>query len=334
MSTHFSHKPVLLNEVLETFDYLKDRKDPVFVDGTVGMAGHSLAIAKQVTSRLRSRQANIKIIGIDKDEAALKSAKLKARSLKSPKGAPSGLEAIFTFIHDDFRNYDKIIRSINIKYVDGVLLDLGVSSMQLDDKSRGFSFQDKDMPLDMRMDLRQTKTAASILSSYSITDLEEMLKRGEEKRAKIIAKNVAQFRKNKKINRVSDLLEILEKSIPLKIQKTSKTHYSTATFRALRIEVNDELNNLEQTIINVISSLKPNSRLAIITFHSLEDRIVKQTFKKLANPCTCPPKLPYCVCGKKAEIKIMTKKPILPSEKEISDNPRSRSAKLRIIEKI
>ena len=331
------HKPVLLNEVLETFDYLTDRADPIFVDGTVGMAGHSLAIAKQC----QMSDVRCQILGIDKDEAALKSAKLKVKSLK--------LEAIFTFIHDDFKNYENIIQSMNIDpstqpngspsglragHVDGVLLDLGVSSLQLDDKSRGFSFQDIKQPLDMRMDQSQIKTAANILNSYSITCLIEILKRGEERQAKIIAYNVAQFRKNKKISTVSDLLEILEKSIPLKTQKTAKTHYSTATFRALRIEVNDELNNLEQTIMYIVKSLKPSSRFSIITFHSLEDRIVKQTFKNLANPCTCPPKLPYCVCGKKPEIKIITKKPTLPSEQEINDNHRSRSAKLRVVEKI
>lgn len=339
--SNFFHKPVLLNEVLETFDYLKDRTDPVFVDGTLGLAGHSLAIAKQVTrykkpldfargrqdaSKCQITNIKLQIIGIDKDSAALDAARLQTANCQLP--------TKFVFVHDDFRRYDNIIQSMNIKLVDGVLLDLGVSSMQLDDKSRGFSFQDKNQPLDMRMDQNQNKTAAIILNSYSITELEKMLKRGEERFAKIIAKNVAQFRKNKKISQVSDLLEILEKSIPLKIQKTGKTHYSTATFRALRIEVNDELKYLEQAIIDITKSIKPKSRLAIITFHSLEDRIVKQIFKKLANPCTCPPQLPYCVCGKKAEIKIITKKPILPSEKEINNNSRSRSAKLRIIEKI
>ena len=351
MSSTFYHKPVLLKEVLETFDYLTDRKDPVFVDGTIGLAGHSLALAKQVTrhkkslnySRDRQDTNKFKIIGIDKDSTAIEIGKSQIANRKSQ------ISAEFIFVHDDFKNYDKIIQNmkgpltpsaslgtspLEVNKVDGVLLDLGVSSMQLDDKSRGFSFQNKDQPLDMRMDKNQIKTASNILNSYSITELEQLLKRGEERRAKIIAKNAAKFRKNKKIAKVKDLLEILEKSIPLKIQKTGKTHYSTATFRALRIEVNDELKNLNQTIIDIVNSLKPKSRLAIITFHSLEDRIVKHAFKNLANPCVCPPKLPYCVCGKKPQIIIITKKPTLPSQEEIDNNPRSRSAKLRIIEKI
>lgn len=319
---NYKHKPVLLAEVLETFGYLADRTEPVFVDGTLGLAGHSIALAH----KFLISNSKFLIIGIDKDEAALGAAKLKAISYK--------LTANFIFVHDDFKNIINIIQSMKINSVDGVLLDLGVSSMQLDDMSRGFSFQHIDQTLDMRMDRAQVKTAAIILNTYSISELEEMLRRGEEKFAKVIAKNIGQFRKRKKIEKVSDLLEILEKSIPLKIQKTSKTHFSTATFRALRIEVNDELNNLEQAIFDIIDNLKPNSRLAIITFHSLEDRIVKQTFKKLANPCTCPPKFPICVCGKTATVKLITKKPILPSEKEIKTNPRARSAKLRVVEKI
>ncbi len=324
----FSHKPVLLKEVLETFDYLKDRKEPVFVDGTVGMAGHSLAIA----NKLKVKSEKFKVVGIDKDNRAIQNAKIKIQDL--------GISDLFIFIYDDFGNYDKILkqvqddRAIDKKEVDGILLDLGVSSMQLDDKTRGFSFLDSNQLLDMRMDQNQIKTAGYILNSYSISELEKMLKRGEERYARAIAKNVAQYRQKKKITKVGDLLEILQQSIPIKAQKISRLHYPTATFRALRIEVNNELTRLSQTVKEMVESLKPGSRIAIITFHSLEDRIVKHTFKGLANPCTCPPQLPMCVCGQKPKIRILTKKPILPSEEEVQDNPRARSAKLRVAEKI
>lgn len=223
----------------------------------------------------------------------------------------------------------------NDELVDGALLDLGVSSMQFDSKERGFSFSEPSASLDMRMDQEQKITAAGILNRYPREKIEQILKEfGEERFARIISINIVKERGNKQFQEVGDLLSVLEKSIPVKIQKTSKIHFATRTFQALRIEINEELKYLEKTIRDFVDLLKPNSKLAIISFHSLEDRIVKQTFKELAKECICPPKAPICNCNHKAKIKKLTRKPIIPSEEEINVNPRSRSAKLRIVEKL
>jgi 16S rRNA (cytosine1402-N4)-methyltransferase len=329
------HKPVLLKEVLDAFDYLKDKTELVFVDGTIGLAGHSTALALKIKNQksLPRRQAGkIKIIGIDKDQKALDSAKLKAESCN--------LEAIFTFVHDDFSNYEDIIHSMNLSTsleaskIDGILLDLGVSSMQLDERERGFSFQDPEQPLDMRMNQKQIITAAEILNTYPLIELRRVLKYAEEKYHRHIAENICLARKVRKIRTVGDLLKILEDSIPAGVRTRSKKHFATNTFRGLRIETNNELSHLADTIKTMTQSLKVGGKIAIISFHSTEDRIVKHTFKELANPCTCPREFPQCVCGKKPEIKILTTKPIEASEQELGDNPRARSAKLRIAERI
>ena len=220
---------------------------------------------------------------------------------------------------------------MNISYLDGILLDLGVSSMQLDDKSRGFSFEEKNAPLDMRMDQSQSETATDILNYSTERELTQILKDGEEKYHHSIAKNIVKFRKEKEIKTVGDLINILAKSTP---KKSGKTHFATDTFRALRLKVNQETNNLEQSITDCVETLNKNGRIFVITFHSIEDRIIKNTFRKLENPCTCPPDLPFCHCGKKPIGKIITKKAIVPTEAEIQENPRSRSSKLRIFKKI
>ena len=328
------HIPVLKDEVLDAFAYLVERKEPVFVDGTVGLGGHSVAIARKIQGYKKQDTNKFKIIGIDKDEKALKTAMSNVKCQ-----IPNYLEH-FKFVHDDFGNYDKIIQSMNpstslgASRVDGILLDLGVSSMQLDEKERGFSFQDPDQPLDMRMNQNQTLSAATIVNTYSVNDLKRVLKYAEEKYYKNIAENIFSVRKSRKIKTVGDLLIILEDSIPAGVRARSKKHFATNTFRGLRIETNNELLHLADTIKTMAHSLKLGSKIAVISFHSTEDRIVKHVFKELANPCTCPRQFPQCVCGLTPEIKILTKKPVEPSEKELNDNPRSRSAKLRVAERI
>ena len=321
MKKIFSHKPVMLQEVLSAFEYLKGRKSAIFVDGTLGLAGHSLAIANE----LKAKRKKIKVVGIDKDQEALVIAKKNIEEAE--------LSDSFTLVYDDFSNIKEIIKGLKESNVDGILLDLGVSSMQLDDKSRGFSFEDREQLLDMRMNKNQHKDAEYVLNNYSKHDLENVLKDGEEKFYKNITKLVIEARKIKRIKTVGELVKIIEQAYPLKL-KAKKTNFATGTFRALRLEVNDEISDLEKTIEKLMSVLSPGGKLAIISFHSLEDRIVKHKFRTLENPCTCPPKQPYCTCGKKASLKVLTKKPIMPSDDEVAENPRSRSAKLRIVEKI
>lgn len=319
MNMGYQHLPVLLNEVLEAFHPLTDTEEAIFVDGTLGLGGHSLAIASQY----KGKSIKYKVLGIDKDSEALK---IAANNIKK-----AGLEEYFTLVHDDFHHIDKILDNLEIKYLDGILLDLGVSSMQLDDKSRGFSFSDPDMPLDMRMDKEQDLSAKNVVNEYSETGLAKILQNGEERYYKKVAKAIVAARKTKPLETVGDLLEVLS---PVLKRGYSKTHFATDTFRAIRLEVNDEINSLEDTIEKMIARLKPQGRLAVITFHSIEDRIVKDTFRELANPCTCPPKLPVCACGLTPEVKLINRKPLVASTEELSQNPRARSAKLRIIEKL
>ncbi|MFA4995584.1 MAG: 16S rRNA (cytosine(1402)-N(4))-methyltransferase RsmH [Patescibacteria group bacterium] len=351
------HIPVLKNEVLEAFSYLKDVKNSFFVDGTLGLAGHSLAIAEQ----FKIQKIKFKIMGIDKDKTALRLAKENIEN--------TGFINNFLFVHDDFKNIEEILKNLrhsrpdlesrnttgkptswipDLKLtvrddesdngslmINGALIDLGVSSMQLDDKKRGFSFSDPEAALDMRMDQTQELSAFDVLNYYPQLKLEKIFKEyGEEKFYKNIAKNICKDRKIKPIEKVGELLDILEISIPTKIRKTSKKHFATGTFRALRLEVNQELTKLDTTLMNFINALKKGSRLAVISFHSTEDRIVKETFRKAENPCVCPPLAPVCTCENVSAVKIITKKPIIPSDQEIAENPRSRSAKLRIIEKL
>lgn len=323
------HIPVLKNEVLETLDYLKNIKDGFFVDGTLGLAGHSLAIA----AKLKDQNSKLKFIGIDKDTNALKLAKENIEK--------AGFLDDFAFVHNDFKNIEEIFkqvqddRKIEDLKIDGALIDLGVSSMQLDDKERGFSFSDPEAALDMRMDQTQELSAFDVLNYYPQLKLEKIFREyGEEKFYRNIAKNICKNRKLKPIEKVGELLSILEVSIPTKVRKTSKKHFATGTFRALRLEVNQELTKLDTALMDFISVLNKGSRLAVISFHSTEDRIVKETFRKAENPCICPPLVPVCACGNTPLVKIITKKPIIPSDQEIAENPRSRSAKLRIVEKL
>jgi 16S rRNA (cytosine1402-N4)-methyltransferase len=313
-----SHKSVLINEVVSAFDYLKDVQQGFFVDGTIGLAGHSIALMQNLNKNVK-----INFIAIDKDNKALIIAKDKITK--------NGILDKLILVNDDFSNIKDICSNLQISNICGMLLDLGVSSMQLDDKTRGFSFSVLSAPLDMRMDQHQDLSAADILNTYSQHKLEEILKNGEEKHYRKVATAICISRKIKVFKTIGDLLDVLDKSLP---KKYRKTHMATDTFRALRIEVNNELSKLSCTLEDIIDLLEPKTKLAVITFHSLEDRIVKNTFKKLEKPCTCPPKIPYCVCGKIPKLKIITKKPIIPSDSEIKNNPRARSAKLRIVEKI
>lgn len=311
-----NHIPVLENEIVNIFSYLSAIKDTVFVDGTIGNAGHSISIAERTRTR---------VIAIDKDQSAID---LSKKNISS-----KGLSDTFTFIHDDFKNIKSILDKLDITKIDGALLDLGVSSMQLDDTSRGFSFKNPDEELDMRMDQSQTFSAKDIVNGYSKFDLLSIIRDyGEEKHAKRIVDNIVASRKENPIKTVGDLLHILEKSIPKK-EQYGKIHYATRTFQAIRIETNGELDGLKEAIIDFCDVLSPGSKFAIISFHSLEDRTVKQTFFDLANPCKCPKEMP-CACDKKPTIEIETKKPIIASGEEIAINPRSRSAKLRVITKL
>ena len=317
------HIPVLKNEIVDAFSYLSDKSDVVFVDGTVGAGGHSLAIASQL--KVESRK--FKVLGIDKDQNALDLAKINIKK--------TALCDNFILIQDDFKHISEFLAENNIEKINGALLDLGVSSMQLDQKTRGFSFSDLNAKLDMRMDQTQKLDAILVINKYPEEKLEKILREfGEEKFSRGIAKNICLIRKNKHIETAGDLLYILEKSIPLKFQKTSRAHFATKTFQAIRIEVNSELEGLKEAIVNFVSFLIPGGRLVVITFHSLEDRIVKNAFRELASDCICPQNAPVCNCDKVSEVKLVNKKPIVADEKEIVENPRSRSAKLRIVEKI
>jgi len=314
------HIPVLKKEVIEEFAYLAD-KDGFFVDGTLGLGGHSLALLESFP------KSRFKIIGIDKDSSAQKIAEKNIDEKK--------LSDRFILVHTDFSNIKEILIDLQIGEIDGALIDLGVSSLQLDQKERGFSFEDPTALLDMRMDQSQKVDARFILNNYPKWDLEKILKEyGEEKFAKNIAKNITQARVEKHFETVGDLLEVLMQSIPKKQIYGSRKHFATNTFRALRMEVNHEVDRLEKTVNDFVEHLKPGSKIAIITFHSIEDRIVKNTLRTLSNPCECPAEIPYCVCGKKPSVELISNKPIIPTEDELKSNPRARSAKMRVAIKI
>ncbi len=330
------HIPVLKKEIIEQFGYLKN-KGGYFVDGTLGAGGHSLAIASRIKNKAMPtgrQELRIKLIGIDKDEMALDIAKERIEK--------ADLKNNFIFVHDDFKNIKHILeekiprfRSGRPCRINGALIDLGVSSMQLDDKERGFSFSDLEVKLDMRMDRTQELGAFDVVNYYQAEKLEKIFREyGEEKFYKYITRNICRARKEAPIEKVSELLAILEKSIPPKVIATSKKHFATNVFRALRIEVNQELTGLDKALMDFIDILDTGARLAVISFHSTEDRIVKETFRKAEKPCVCPPLAPVCACGKKPLVKIITKKPIVASEEELKENPRSRSAKLRVVEKL
>ena len=307
----FKHTPVLLNECIEN---LNIKPDGIYVDGTLGGAGHSLEIVKKLSK-------NGKLIGIDRDEDALKTAKQKLNEFTNVE-----------YVKDNHDNIKNILKNLGIEKVDGILLDLGVSSYQLDEKDRGFSYM-RDAKLDMRMDKSQTLTAEYIVNNYKEEDLARIIyEYGEEKFSRRIAKNICEYRKNNPIDTTGKLVEIIEKSVP-KFNK-STGHPAKRTFQAIRIEVNNEIEPLYNTVTSSIDSLNQGGRLCIITFHSLEDRAVKNAYLNAEGICTCPPDLPYCVCGKVTKGKIITKKPILPSFEEMKQNLRSKSAKLRVFERI
>ncbi len=309
---NFEHISVLLNEVLEG---LNIKEDGIYVDGTLGGAGHSSYIVKKLTTG--------KLIGIDQDQNALN----KAREVLKDHSDQVIL------VHNNYENIDSVLESLQIEKVDGILLDLGVSSHQLDEETRGFSYN-KDAPLDMRMDETNSFTAWDVVNEYSEGELEKIIwNYGEDRWARRIAKFIVEERKEKPIDTTLQLVTAIKKAIPKEVRKDGH-HPAKKTFQAIRIEVNRELDVLAKSIPNMVSLLNPGGRLAIITFHSLEDRIVKEAFKELYKDCICPSHLPQCVCDKVREIEIITRKPILPSNIEIESNPRSRSAKLRIAEKL
>ena len=309
----FNHTSVLLNETIEG---LKIKPDGIYVDGTLGGGGHSFEIAKRLND-------NGRLIGIDQDEAAILAAGERLKDFGDK----------VTIVRSNYRNALSVLHDLGIEKIDGMMLDLGVSSYQLDTQERGFSYR-YDAPLDMRMDLRQTLTAKDIVNGYSETELFHIIRDyGEDRFAKNIAKHIVMARAKKPIETTGELNEIIRAAIPAKM-RAEGGHPSKRTYQAIRIECNKELEVLKESLEELISILNPGGRLCIITFHSLEDRIVKTAFKKAENPCTCPPSFPVCVCGKKSQGKVITGKPVLPCEEEMESNPRSKSAKLRIFEKL
>lgn len=308
----FSHYSVLLKETIEG---LNVKPDGIYVDGTLGGGGHACEVAKLLNQGGR-------LIGIDQDEAAITAAGERLKPF----------EDRVTIVRSNYENMKNVLQELSISEVDGIVLDLGVSSYQLDTVERGFSYK-YDTSLDMRMDTRQALTARDIVNEYSQSDLFHMIKEyGEDQFASNIAKHIVMARKEKPIETTYELNEIIKAAIPAKM-RVNGGHPSKRTFQAIRIECNRELDVLRDTLDTMIDLLKPGGRLCIITFHSLEDRLVKNAYKRAENPCTCPKEFPVCVCKKKTRGKQTTRKPILPSEKELEENSRSKSAKLRIFEK-
>lgn len=309
----FKHYSVLLEE---TIDNLNIRPDGVYVDGTLGGGGHSYQICRRLTDGGR-------LIGIDQDKDAIAAAGERLKEF----------EDRVTIVRSNYSNMKNVLQDLGIEKVDGIVLDLGVSSFQLDTPERGFTYRSEDAPLDMRMDDRQKLTAKDIVNEYSEADLFRIIRDyGEDRFAKNIAKHIVAARKDKPIETTGELNRIISGAIPMKVQATGG-HPSKRTYQAIRIELNHELDVLKDTLDDMIDLLNEDGRLCIITFHSLEDRIVKSNFKKNENPCTCPSSFPVCVCGKKSKGRVITRKPILPSEEELEANSRSKSAKLRVFEK-
>lgn len=308
----FKHTSVLLEEVIEG---LAVKPEGIYVDGTLGGGGHSYEIAGRL-------HKDGKLVGIDQDEAAVLAAGERLKEFGDK----------VTIVRSNYRNTKGVLASLGIEKIDGMLLDLGVSSYQLDEQERGFSYR-YDTPLDMRMDRRQTLSAKEIVNGYSESQLFHVIRDyGEDKFAKNIAKHIVRARQEKPVETTGELNEIIKAAIPAKM-RAEGGHPSKRTFQAIRIECNKELEVLKESLEELIELLNPGGRLCIITFHSLEDRIVKAAFKQAENPCTCPPSFPVCVCGKVSKGKVITGKPILPGEEELKENPRSKSAKLRIFEK-
>lgn len=309
----FEHKSVLLEETIDSLDI---KPDGIYVDGTLGGGGH----ASQVCRRLGSKG---RLIGIDQDQDAIKAASERL----------SEFGGKVTIVRDNYQKIKQILYGLGIEKVDGIYLDLGVSSYQLDTASRGFSYREDDAPLDMRMDVRNPRTAADIVNEYGEMELYHIIRDyGEEKFAKNIAKHIVRARQEKRIETTGQLTEIVKAAIPMKMRVTGG-HPAKRTFQAIRIELNHELDVLNDSIDTMIDLLKPKGRLSIITFHSLEDRIVKNRFRENENPCVCPPDFPVCVCGRISKGKVITRKPIVPGEKEVEENKRAKSSKLRVFER-
>ena len=309
----FNHTSVLLNESIEG---LNIKPEGIYVDGTLGGAGHASVVAGRLTGKGR-------LIGIDQDEAAIEAATARLEPFKEH----------VTIVRDNYRNTPAVLRQLQIDGIDGMLLDLGVSSYQLDNEERGFSYR-YDTPLDMRMDQRSSFSAREIINEYSEMELFRVIRDyGEDKFAKNIAKHIVAARKQKPIETTGELNEIIKAAIPAKM-RAEGGHPSKRTFQAIRIAVNDELGELPPMLQAASQLLAPGGRLAVISFHSLEDRIIKKTLQELATGCTCPPNFPVCVCGKKPKMKLVTRKPIVAGAAELVYNPRARSAKLRVAEKI
>jgi 16S rRNA (cytosine1402-N4)-methyltransferase len=310
--SEFKHYSVLLHE---TVDGLRIRPDGIYVDGTIGGGGHALSVVKKLNDKGR-------LIGIDQDAAAIEAASERLHEFKNRT----------TIVRSNYSEIRDILHSLSIEKVSGIYLDLGVSSYQLDTGERGFSYR-VDAPLDMRMDQRNPVTAADIVNDYTEAQLFHMIKNyGEDRFAQNIAKHIVQYRQKKRIETTLELSDIISGAIPAKVRATGG-HPAKRTFQAIRIELNQELSVLENTLDTMIDLLEENGRLCVITFHSLEDRIVKTKFRTAEHPCICPPDFPVCMCGRKSKGVVITKKPILPSAQELEENSRSKSAKLRIFEK-
>ena len=304
----FSHRPVLLDECIEG---LNIRPDGIYLDGTLGRAGHSREIARRLTTG--------RLICVDRDDAALEAAQTRLADWMDR----------VTLVHSNFDQVGNIIDDLGLPGVDGMLFDLGVSSPQLDDGSRGFSYM-ADAPLDMRMDRSESMTAADVVNTWSQDELRRILfQYGEERCANQIAAAIVRYREQKPIETTLELVDILKSAMPAKALR-EKQHPAKRTFQAIRIAVNDELASVDRMLRGAIPHLNKGGRLAVITFHSLEDRIVKTGMAEFAKGCTCPPDFPVCVCGKTPDVKLVNRKPILPTQQEIEENPRARSAKLRV----
>ena len=309
----FKHKSVLL---YETVDELNIKPDGIYVDGTLGGGGHSYEIAGRLSEGGR-------LIGIDQDEDAIKAASKRLEPYMDR----------VTIVRNNYCNMDKVLDELGIDKVDGIMLDLGVSSYQLDAADRGFTYN-VDTALDMRMDQRQEITAKDIVNEYSEFDLYRIIRDyGEDRFAKNIAKHIVAARQEKPIETTFELNDIIKAAIPMKVRATGG-HPSKRTYQAIRIELNKELEVLENSIDMMIDRLKPEGRLCIITFHSLEDRIVKTRFRNNENPCTCPPSFPACVCGQVPKGRVITRQPVVPTDEEINENSRSKSSKLRVFERV
>jgi S-adenosyl-methyltransferase mraW len=308
---NFNHKSVLLDEVIES---LNIKPDGYYVDGTLGGAGHALEVIKRLKGG--------RLIGIDQDADAIKAATERLIDYKNR----------VIIVRDNYVNIENILKREGIDKVDSIYVDLGVSSYQLDTADRGFTYR-FDAPLDMRMDDRNELKASDIVNNYSEAELFHIIRDyGEDRFAKNIAKHIVEYRNKKKIETTFELVDIIKSAIPMKIQVTGG-HPAKRTFQAIRIELNKELEVLKDSIDVMIELLKPGGRLSVITFHSLEDRIVKQAFKKAESPCVCPKKFPVCVCGNKSKGRVITRKAVLPSKEELEENSRAKSAKLRVFEK-